>query len=286
MMETIKFECEVITPMFLGGADGKSAELRAPSIKGALRFWWRAMNGHLPLDQLHKEESKIFGDGGTDARRSPVTIRIVGKKIEAKQFELVPHKPFMKGNAISPKEIFEVIIASNKKEILEKTKAVFILTSLFGGFGKRVRRGMGSIRINKISDEPTYKSIYDIGRILEFLKIVNPDKFRLSGNSIISDFKKNNPYPYIRQIEIGRPDISILKKISNTSHEIKEKDRFAYEASLGHAYKGRFASPIYVSTIKTEKGLHSIITTLNAAPIRDMHKVNRELQEDFKRSIL
>ncbi len=61
-METIKFECEIITPMFLGGADGKSAELRAPTINGALRFWWRAMNGHLPLKELHvrMQCSQIF----------------------------------------------------------------------------------------------------------------------------------------------------------------------------------------------------------------------------------
>jgi len=33
--------------MFLAGADGVTPELRAPSIKGAMRFWWRACNGHL-----------------------------------------------------------------------------------------------------------------------------------------------------------------------------------------------------------------------------------------------
>ncbi|OPX29474.1 MAG: type III-B CRISPR module RAMP protein Cmr1 [Candidatus Omnitrophica bacterium 4484_171] len=48
-MKTITFECETITPMFLAGADGRTPELRPPSIKGAMRFWWRAMNGHLPL---------------------------------------------------------------------------------------------------------------------------------------------------------------------------------------------------------------------------------------------
>lgn len=37
-----EFEIEAITPMFLAGADPHSAELRVPSVKGALRFWWRA----------------------------------------------------------------------------------------------------------------------------------------------------------------------------------------------------------------------------------------------------
>lgn len=38
MSKKIIFECEVVTPMFLAGADGKTPELRAPSIKGAIRF--------------------------------------------------------------------------------------------------------------------------------------------------------------------------------------------------------------------------------------------------------
>jgi len=79
-MKTITFTCETITPLFLAGADGTTPELRAPSIKGALRFWWRAMNGHLPLDDekdstgktikegLKTLEGKIFGN--TSARSS------------------------------------------------------------------------------------------------------------------------------------------------------------------------------------------------------------------------
>ncbi len=43
-MRSITFECETITPMFLARADGKTPELRPPSIKGLMRFWWRAMN--------------------------------------------------------------------------------------------------------------------------------------------------------------------------------------------------------------------------------------------------
>jgi CRISPR/Cas system CMR-associated protein Cmr1 (group 7 of RAMP superfamily) len=34
---------EILTPMFLGGVDGKKqAELRPASVRGALRVWWRA----------------------------------------------------------------------------------------------------------------------------------------------------------------------------------------------------------------------------------------------------
>ena len=44
------FECETITPMFMYEADGITPELRPASIKGVMRFWWRAINGNLSLD--------------------------------------------------------------------------------------------------------------------------------------------------------------------------------------------------------------------------------------------
>lgn len=65
---------EVVTPLFLGGADPASTvELRSPSIKGALRFWWRALawgrHGG-DLDAIQKEEQEIFGATGQEGTAS------------------------------------------------------------------------------------------------------------------------------------------------------------------------------------------------------------------------
>jgi CRISPR-associated protein Cmr1 len=46
-MEKITFECEIITPMFMYGGDGKTLELRPSEFKGMLRFWWRALHPEL-----------------------------------------------------------------------------------------------------------------------------------------------------------------------------------------------------------------------------------------------
>ncbi|WP_143108945.1 type III-B CRISPR module RAMP protein Cmr1, partial [Bathymodiolus thermophilus thioautotrophic gill symbiont] len=43
-MKTIVATYRIITPMFISGAKVTEAELRIPSIKGAIRFWWRALN--------------------------------------------------------------------------------------------------------------------------------------------------------------------------------------------------------------------------------------------------
>ena len=58
-----EFEVEIITPLFLGGADKVNSEIRAASIKGALRFWWRALYGYKfnSIEEMAHKENKIFG---------------------------------------------------------------------------------------------------------------------------------------------------------------------------------------------------------------------------------
>ena len=45
-MPSETFKLKVLTPMFMGGADSDGEpELRAASIRGAMRFWFRAIAG-------------------------------------------------------------------------------------------------------------------------------------------------------------------------------------------------------------------------------------------------
>ncbi len=62
----------VVTPLFCAGADPKRPELRLPSVKGVLRYWWRALawsrcRGELQV--IRREEDRLFGSaGGGQAR--------------------------------------------------------------------------------------------------------------------------------------------------------------------------------------------------------------------------
>ena len=77
----LSINLDVATPVFLGGADPRdSIDLRAPSVRGALRFWFRAMmggllGGHFDRcgDSLRRLEGAVFGD--TD-RASRVQVRL------------------------------------------------------------------------------------------------------------------------------------------------------------------------------------------------------------------
>jgi len=72
-IEKITYECEVVTPMFLSGANQREAELRTQSIKGALRFWWRALYGSDDIEDMKKKESEIFGN---TEKKSKISINV------------------------------------------------------------------------------------------------------------------------------------------------------------------------------------------------------------------
>lgn len=75
---TVEATYRVVTPMFCGGADPKrTAELRLPSFKGALKFWWRALAwGRLggSLRKIQQEEARLFGSA--DGGQSRVVMRL------------------------------------------------------------------------------------------------------------------------------------------------------------------------------------------------------------------
>ncbi len=89
-VETHNITFTVTTPMFLGGLDATrpvSANQFVPSLRGALRFWFRAINGrHYGNDTagLFRAESEIFGAATNDTehwrRSSPVRLRVVDWK--------------------------------------------------------------------------------------------------------------------------------------------------------------------------------------------------------------
>ena len=293
-MEYVTFTCETITPMFLTGADGKTPELRAPSIKGVLRFWWRALNGHLSLEELKRRETEIFG--GTDpARRSRVVVRVEKPLTETEAAVMLPHKERTRRPpaAFRPNQEFVVSFFMPSKIIdsktgedifsIERMKTLFLLVSVLGGLGKRVRRGFGSFKVTKIGSEENSPP-RTINQVYELLKILSPSFYVLNDTVIVFTYNgKTTPYPFIKEIEIGLESDNLLRKIGRATHDYKAKDKYKYEASLGHAFKGRFASPVFVSVLDEKT---PIITSLNTVPDKNEHQVSRILQEDFKKAIL
>src|SRR5579885_2907482 len=78
-MPTIEAEYRALTPMFCAGADPNQPELRAPSFKGVLRFWWRAIAWSRlggDLRNIHDEEERVSGGPGVGRSRVALQVAI------------------------------------------------------------------------------------------------------------------------------------------------------------------------------------------------------------------
>lgn len=186
MMEHWTVEFRTLNPMFLGNAEGNSSELRPSSLKGMIRFWWRASHPHLPLNQLYEKEAEIFGTAHVDEKknlgRSKLTIHILPSK---KNYNITSNT-LPSAEAIDPSfytnhqkvDIFQYL-SFGKYDINSKKFFSYIKEGLifqvqfrfpstykedilkvleclhrFGTLGGKSRNGFGSIWIDKLNDKP------------------------------------------------------------------------------------------------------------------------------------
>ena len=186
-VERREYDFEVVTPLFLGGADAKKAELRAPSIKAVMRFWWRAQYETDNVEEMAKKEAEIFG---STEKKSVVSVQLSADMtktvptdlpkgwpipVEGKTFNayIIEYLAFgmldtkLKTNKyikehIEEKSRFKIVASFPKNVENDVIKALKALIS-FGGLGARSRNGFGSLHCNglvdhTINNEGTWKS--------------------------------------------------------------------------------------------------------------------------------
>lgn len=141
-----------LTPAFAHGAYQALAdnipELRAPSIRGQLRWWWRNLG--------YQSEDELFGSAsGSHGSASKVQIRLISpEQIHLCTSEVLPHKdnPRHRGakQAIQEnKDLYTVQLrpvrgafSIHQKEQLENTMRAWLL---MGSVGQRANRSAGSV---------------------------------------------------------------------------------------------------------------------------------------------
>ena len=285
-MDSISVTLKTITPMFLGGADGRTPELRAPSIKGVMRFWWRAMNGHLSIEKLRKKEGILFGSSDEKIGSSSFSLRIfdIQPDNNKKGISLTPHhddeycstdaskacnyrnEKCMK--AIKREEYFlgkfTIRVTSRASDKAASIENILKITTILGGLGKRSRRGFGSIKIEDINGS-NFTFDYSLNSIFKLLVDIVPNSFKVEDNKIKRAIHahSNADYPYIKEIEIGTNCNNykdLLKVIGKSSHNNNCKHTGFADGPM------RFASPIYVSVIEDRGFYKPIITRLHTAP--------------------
>jgi len=295
-MGKIVFECESVTPIFMYGADGKTPELRPASIKGLMRFWWRAINGDSDIERLKEAENRIFG---STKNRSLVTIRLKPSKIldeNIVKIEKIPKigylwYPFYLDNAHKEKSCivnlkFDVILSSYDKEALQDASYAFILLSLFGGLGSRSRRGGGSFRIKSINNKNYELISINPNKIKQSLE----DKYKKIKASFDQKYSKENftiEYSNLSTLKIriskGKNTWKeALKDIEKKYYNFRKKKKILNNASFGLPVKyedkknskknievltepefERRASPLIIKILKVEEKYYWLVLKLN-----------------------
>ena len=200
MTDRIKATFDIVTPMFLGGAHQKQSELRPPAVKGALRFWWRAMSwGQCwedagedevqALQVLHSREAEIFGSASSEhgGGQSCFRLRVDGPQVKQPPEASLGHvyllglglydhtKGCTRETAIPPGERpLTVGLRFRRKTPADQRDQVaraLMLWGLLGGLGSRSRRGLGSIALHKLegSDLKVPEDVATLKRALDEL---------------------------------------------------------------------------------------------------------------------
>jgi CRISPR-associated protein Cmr1 len=182
------------TPVFNAGGDqDNDAGVRVPSLRGAMRFWFRALAGAVTgtdLGLLAAVESLVFGNAGTP---SPLLLRIT-KQPDTRvkeQADFLPHRRvtgsqrsaddgrwivYLLGQALGDLravalrrpyvpagETIDLKLKFTHPKGTDQAVADAVeylataslwLTCTFGGVGARVRRGFGGLRIEAAGDLP------------------------------------------------------------------------------------------------------------------------------------
>ncbi len=149
MKKLVDETIELITPCFCSGANQAKAEIRASSIRGELRWWFRTLGG------TNEQEKKVFGSisGGTEdeGASSAVVVRVSDMRSQpGEDGALTENQLFFtknRKNAMIPAgRTFRLQILLRKETPDSRLMRAIELLLYFGAIGLRSNRGSGAMQ--------------------------------------------------------------------------------------------------------------------------------------------
>ncbi len=193
----LRVRLEVVTPILGGSHQPRDIDavdvIRVPSIRGHLRFWWRALYAaqYANADELYQHESALWGcaatdDGGRSAAEVHVNVEHTGgtdnteirlypgqgQQATPGAYALWPARAETMTNTPTaprrqPGTQFQLTlkVAGSDTNVAEVRNALRAWI-LFGGYGGRTRRGLGSLKVIQsphewLPAEPTRDALKD-----------------------------------------------------------------------------------------------------------------------------
>ena len=168
----IEVKLSLITPMFGGSADAGQVDPHRPvtakSIRGHLRFWWRACRAGQfrsvdDVDDMFRREAEIWGaaaefnnKGGLEQGPGAVDLEVEvtnAELIRKASRESGPQErvfmfPFQRPAAEPLRDVsFTLRLFLKSEGFKEDVRDALIAWILFGGVGARTRRGCGALKL-------------------------------------------------------------------------------------------------------------------------------------------
>lgn len=172
------YQCSLVTPMYGGGVTAGEVDndmpIRASSIRGQLRFWWRIACGPFKCTQdMFEQESAIWGGIG-DERTQASQVKIRVKPFNSSNYSIKTVSKFKKESSRGIQYILGSIngdsselpsIYEARQQTIdffidiyspEKVKPdVEIALRWWATFGAKTRRGFGAVKIEGLDSVPT-----------------------------------------------------------------------------------------------------------------------------------
>jgi CRISPR-associated protein Cmr1 len=171
---------ELITPLFGGGVEPGFADpvtiIRGTSIRGQLRFWWRACRGSMfngNLNAMKNAEGALWGAASSERDSNPSRVQItveIDENNRGERFVVQGHRgndipvhhlssPF--GYVAFPlrdkpgtdvlRGIKFTLNISFPRTVQPDVEAALWAWEMFGGIGARTRRGFGALRLVSVN---------------------------------------------------------------------------------------------------------------------------------------
>ncbi len=188
-MKQLTFHIETLTPMFMAGEEQRKFELRPPSFKGLLRFWWRAyywgaseaVAPAMTIEkQMAKREGDIFGTASDNGHKSSFSLRLTNRQFTPSTRRFGGEHAFVMRylaygatdrEYIPEKSRFSLVLSIADGNVEEVIKSLYFL-AVSGAVGAKSRNGFGNFTV------------------------LNPDVFRLSAPEFFEGFQQQELYPF------------------------------------------------------------------------------------------
>lgn len=277
------FRLKSVTPMFMAGAhnvlkrdirdsagnivrtipEDYHPELRTPSIRGVLRYWFRACQGSFlfnDISELQKREHIIFGST-TAGSPFNLSVEILAQPKERLPMLIHGERDKIRVEALRQVE-FNMKVAPRLGQAFERDllKIAVTLLAEFGGMGKRSRRGFGSLQL--IDGHP----MPDSGeKLRQRLHKLCKELFSGLAQTPFANYPSHPVmHPDHCKIMVGvQPFKSYREAMQVFWDQIRAHRRFQNVLIQDNPVLGtsdpRFAAPIQLHISRTEDGYHPVV---------------------------